>query len=141
MRVRASLVVTLIAAVVTTMTPADAASPRISVDNVDSLRVVDTYDLGEARAYRFALDRRSMADGSLLWTGLSMPQFFESSGGVLYGTRFDFTQQAPLRLVAFDAATGRELAEYPANYDSVVTPERYLMHAGEGVFDVYEPTR
>ena len=82
-----------------------------------------------------------MADGSLLWTGLSMPQFFESSGGVLYGTRFDFSQPAPLRLVALDAATGRELAEYPTNYDSVVTPERYLMHAGEGVFDVYEPTR
>ena len=59
MRVRASLVVSLIAAVVTT-TPAGAAPPRISVDNVDSLQVVDTYDLGAARAYRFAIDREDL---------------------------------------------------------------------------------
>ena len=43
--------------------------------------------------------------------------------------------------MALDAATGREVTDYPSNDDSVITPDRYLMHTGEGVFDVYEPTR
>ena len=99
----------------------------------------------EASPGEYMVEARSAADGSILWArslpALGAPQFFEAAGGVLYGTRLDFSQPRPVSLVAVDAGTGVELAEYPTVYNLVITTERILMDAGDGSFDVYEPTR
>ena len=82
-------------------------------------------------------EARSTADGSVLWTGSSNALMFGAIDGVLYGLRYS---PATELLLAFDAATGRELAVYPGTRDIDVTSERVLMATGDGARDVYEPS-